>query len=114
MLYNLDYSIEKPPTFKRLYNHDYCTKNFPYKCFIILTIQSKKPRPSKGFIIMTIVLKISLVISALKIHVSKDTKEALDKIGTFELQLRGVMDIKVVNLDHFVGNKIFVYIIRHC
>ena len=29
MLYNLDYSIEKPPTFKRLYNHDYCTKNFP-------------------------------------------------------------------------------------
>jgi hypothetical protein len=32
---------------------------------------------------------------ALKIHVSKETKEALDKIGTFQLELRGVVDMKV-------------------
>jgi atrial natriuretic peptide receptor B len=36
-----------------------------------------------------------MFVPALKIHISKDTKEALDEIGTFQLELRGVVDMKV-------------------
>lgn len=34
-------------------------------------------------------------VSALKIHVSPHTKEVLDTFGTFELELRGEIEMKV-------------------
>jgi len=36
-----------------------------------------------------------MYISALKIHVSAATKSLLDQFGTFELQLRGEVEMKV-------------------
>lgn len=39
------------------------------------------------------------VIAALKIHVSSQTKALLDSFGTFRLDLRGDVEMKVMNND---------------
>lgn len=39
--------------------------------------------------------KMILFFSALKIHVSNDTKQVLDKFSTFELETRGNIEVKV-------------------
>lgn len=37
---------------------------------------------------------LSFLLAALKIHVSDTTKEILDKFGTFQLELRGEVEMK--------------------
>lgn len=40
---------------------------------------------------------LSLLVSALKIHVSPQTKEVLDVFGNFETELRGDVEMKVLS-----------------
>lgn len=42
-----------------------------------------------------LVVELLFIFSALKIHVSPSTKEVLDSFGTFELELRGEVEMKV-------------------
>ena len=41
---------------------------------------------------------VSCLFTALKIHVSPNTKELLDSFGTFRLELRGEVEMKVRSL----------------
>lgn len=41
------------------------------------------------------ILMINCISLALRIHVSPDTKEILDTFATFELELRGPVEMKV-------------------
>lgn len=53
---------------------------------------------------------LSLIfILALKIHVSPQTKEVLDTFGTFELKLRGEVEMKVKPFK-----TLFVIILSRC
>lgn len=47
------------------------------------------------YLITCFMVLIILIIIALKIHVSPQTKVELDKFGTFELELRGPVEMKV-------------------
>ena len=44
--------------------------------------------------VFTFVYVFSFLFAALRIHVSPFTKEILDKFGTFELDLRGPVEMK--------------------
>lgn len=41
---------------------------------------------------------------ALRIHISSTTKSILEKFGTFELKLRGDIEMKVCKLFNFIAS----------
>lgn len=72
-------------------------------CLPVLSCPKAQKLPFWPFQATHITIAI-LCVSALKIHVSSSTKEILDSFGTFRLELRGEVEMKVIILSQ--SNKI--------
>ncbi len=57
------------------------------------------------FMVIVFALFYFLCFLALRIHVSSETCKILKKFGSFELELRGQIEIKVRELPNFVVLK---------